>query len=159
MQRKAQQAEAAKAKAVAGSGTWWAMDLSAGGKFEKLSTQHRRWRATMFPFQQLGSTRCPMCSLPGSNVHLAKDCSHWEIDRMREDAFHQLDVVMEEWQGNNIPEGWAGAWPQMSRAQQLVAVLRADFSPGNPHLWALASDTLQTAWESMARVVDGLEEE
>jgi len=156
---KSQQAEAARARAVAGSGTWWAINLSTGGELEKLSTQHRRWRATMFPFQQLGNARCPMCSLPGSNVHLAKDCSHWEIERIREDAFQQLDVVMEEWQGNNIPEGWAEAWPQMSRAQQLVAVLRADFSPDNPHLWALVSDTLQKAWESMAGVVSGLEEE
>ena len=58
-----------------------------------------------------------MCSLPGSNVHLAKDCSHWEIEKIREDAFQQLDVVMEEWQGNNIQESWAEAWPRMSRAQ------------------------------------------
>ena len=99
MQCKARQAEAARAKAVAGFGTWWAI---------------------------------------------------WP-------------VVMEEFQGNNIPECWAEAWPQMSRAQQLVAVLRADLSPGNTQLWALASalvfDTLQTAWGGMASVVDGLEEE
>ena len=61
---------------------------------------------------------------------------------------------MLEWQGNGILESWAGARPQMSRTQQLVAVLRADFSPGNSQLWALVSDTLQAAWGRMAYVVD-----
>ena len=50
---------------------------------------------------------------------------------VREDAFLQLDTAMLEWQGNGISEGWAGAWPQMSRALQLVDVLRADFSPAS----------------------------
>ena len=61
-----------------------------------------------------------MCSLPGSSLHLAKDCGHWEIDRIREDAFQQFYLIMKEWQGNRqgnkVPKSWAEAWPQMSRA-------------------------------------------
>ena len=42
---------------------------------------------------------------------------------------------MLEWQENDTPESWAEAWPQLSRAEQLVAVIRADFSPaGEPSL-------------------------
>ena len=61
---------------------------------------------------------------------------------------------MLEWLGNGIPESWAEAWPQMFRAQQLVVVLRADFSPGNSQLWALVSNTLGAAWKQTASVVN-----
>ena len=110
----AQQAEAIRAKDSAGSGPWWAMNLSSGGRLESLSPQHRRWRATMFPFQQLDRARCPMCSLPSSNLHLVMDCNHWEIDEVKEDVFLQFNTAVLEWQGNGIPEGWSGAWPLMS---------------------------------------------
>ena len=104
----------------------------------------------MFPFRQLGQARCPMCSLPNSNLHLAMECSHWEIEEAREDAVQQLDTAMLEWQENS-PESWAETWPQLSRAQQLVALTRADFSPGNHHLWELVSTTrpcelLESRW-------------
>ena len=66
----------------------------------------------MFPSSQLGLARCPMCGLPKSNLHLAKDCSHWEIEEAREDAFLQLDTAMLEsvMGGNVISESWAGAY-------------------------------------------------
>jgi hypothetical protein len=81
------------------------------------------------------------------------DCNHWEIKEAREDALQQMDTAMLEWQGNGILESWAEAWPQLSRAQQLVALIRADFSPGNRHLWALVSATLGAAWKQMASAV------
>ena len=107
----------------------------------------------MFPFQQLSQARCPMCSLQNSNLHLAVDCKHREIQEAREDALQQMDTVMLDWHENGIPESWAQAWPQLSRAQQLVALVRADFSPGNRHLWTLVSDTLGAAWKQMASAV------
>ena len=58
----------------------------------------------MFPFQQLGRSRCPMCPLPNSNLYLAMDCSHSEIEEVREDAFQQLDTAMLEWQGGGVGE-------------------------------------------------------
>ena len=88
----------------------------------------------MFPFQQLGQARCPMCSLQSSNLHLAVDCKAWEIQEAREDALQQMDTAMLEWQGNDISESWAETWPQLCRAQHLVALMRADLSPGNHHL-------------------------
>ena len=87
-------------------------------------------------------------------MHLAMDCGHWGIDGIREDAFQQLDTAMLEWQVNGIPESWAEAWPQRSRAQQLVTMLRADFSPGKHHLWGLVSTTLRAAWKQMASAVN-----
>ena len=160
MQSKAQQAEAIRAKSLQGR--------APGGRSAfRLGV---RLRASLPstggggpPCSRSSSSaeldRCPMCSLPNSNLHLAMDCSHSEIGEVREDAFRQfaqLDTAMLEWQGNGIPESWAEAWPQLSRAQQLVAVIRAEFSPGNsnPHLcqWGLVSTTLRAAWpwEQMA---------
>ena len=153
VQSKARVAEAMRANASVGSGTWWTICLSSGGEAESLSPAHKRWRATMFPFQQLGLARCPMCSLKNSNLHLAMHCDHWEIQEAREDALQQMDTAMLEWQGNGILESWAEAWPQLSREQQIVALLRADFSPGNSHFWALVSATLGAAWKQMASAV------
>ena len=96
----------------------------------------------MFPFQQLGQAKCLMCSLPNSNLHLAMECAYWEIQEAREDASQQLNTAMLEWQENGISESCAEAWPQLSRAQPLIALLRADFSPGNHHLWGLVSTTM-----------------
>ena len=107
----------------------------------------------MFPFRQLGQARCPMCSLPNSKLHLAMDCRHWEIQEVREDAFQQMDTAMLEWRENGISESWTEAWPQLSRAQQLIALIRADFSPGNHQLWGLVSTTLRAAWKQMASAV------
>ena len=100
MQSKAKMAEAMRTNASEGSGTWREICLSSGGEAESLSPAHRRWRAAMFPFQQLGQARCPMCSLQNSNLHLAVDCKHWEIQDAREDALQQMDTAMLEWQGN-----------------------------------------------------------
>ena len=94
-----------------------------------------------------------MCSLQNSNSYLAVDCKHREIQEAREDALQQMDTVMLDWHANGIPESWAQAWPQLSRAQRLVALIRADFSPGNRHLWTLVSDTLGAAWKQMTSVV------
>ena len=107
----------------------------------------------MLPFLQLGHAQCPMCSLQNSNLHLALDCKHSEIQEARDDALQKMDTAMMEWQGNGIPESWAEAWPQMSQAQQLVALIRADFSPGNQHFWELVSNTLGAAWRQMASAV------
>ena len=42
---------------------------------------------------------------------------------------------MLKWRGGGISESWAGAWPQLPRAQQLVALIRVDFSiPGKSPL-------------------------
>ena len=157
VQSKARLAETVtmRTKASVGSGTWWAICLSSGGGAESLSPDHRRWRAAMFPFRQLGQAQCPMCSLglPNSNLHLAMECGHWEIQEAREDAFQQIDTAMLEWRENGISESWAEAWPQLSRAQQLVALIRADFSPGNHHLWGLVSTTLRASWKQMASAV------
>ena len=114
MQSKAQMAEIMRSKASVGSGTWWAVSLSSGGAAESLSLDHRRWRAAMFPFQQLGQVKCPMCSLPNSNLHLAIECAHWEIQETREVTFQQMDTAMLEWQENGIPERCAEAWPKLS---------------------------------------------
>ena len=110
----------------------------------------------MFPSQQLGQARCPMCTLPNPKLHLAMDCacSHWEVEEARGDAFQQLDTAMLGWQEDGTPESWAEAWPQLSRAQQLIAVVRADFSLGNHHLWGLVSTTFRAAWEQMASAVN-----
>ena len=97
MRSKAQQAGAIRARASAGSGIWWVVCLSSGGD-ESLSPEHRRWRAAMFPCQKLGQARCPMCSLPNSNLHLGMECNHWEIVETREDAFQQLGTAMLGWQ-------------------------------------------------------------
>jgi hypothetical protein len=153
VQTKAKKAEVIRAKALVGSGTWWAIRLSSGGVAESLSPVHRRWRAAMFPFKQLSQARCPMCPLQNSNLHLAVDCKHREIQEAREHALQQMDTVMLDWHANGIPESWAQAWPQLSRAQQLVALIRADFSPGNRHLWTLVSDTLGAAWKQMTSAV------
>ena len=102
MQSKARMAEAMRVNASVRSGTWWTICLSSGGEAESLSPAHRRWRAAMFPFQQLGLARCPMCSLQNSNLHLAMHCKHWEIQEAREDALQQMDTAMLEWQGNGI---------------------------------------------------------
>ena len=104
MQSKARLAETMGTKTSAGSGTWWAICLSSGGEAESLSPDHRRWRAAMSPFRQLGQARCPMCPLPNSNLHLAMDCKHWEIQAAREDAFQQMDTAMLEWRGNGISD-------------------------------------------------------
>ena len=37
----------------------------------------------------------------------------------------------------------------MKIPHNLVAVIRADFSPRNPHLWGLVSTTLRAAWEQI----------
>ena len=67
--------------------------------------------------------------------------------------FEQMDTAMLEWRGNGISESWAEAWPQLSRAQQLVALIRADFSPGNRHFGGLVSTTLRATWKQMASAV------
>ena len=95
-------------------------------------------------FGEVCQARCPMCSLQNSNLHLAVDCKHREIQEAREDALQQMDTVMLDWHENDIPGSWAQAWPQLSRAQKLVALVRADLSPGNRHLWTLVC---QTPWE------------
>ena len=110
------------------------------------------------------------CSRSGSSVSLGARCVPcrtqtctwpWSagIGRLgepgsRDDVVQQMDTAVLEWQENGISESWAEAWPQLPRAQQLVALIRADFSLGNHHLWGLVSTTLRAAWEQMASAVN-----
>jgi hypothetical protein len=141
-----------------GSGTWWAQQMSKTGEDVELTHGMRRWRATMFPFEQLSRHKCPLCGEDKTNVHLAFECESPRIEEVKEEAFGILETVMNEATLHGLPEEWGRNWLNLPRKERLVILLKANVKAGEG-FWVLISQTLEAMWKGIREKVEEKKEE
>ena len=145
-------------KAKKDSATKWAKLFFSRWGSEGISHQHRRWKATMFPFQQTGWKVCPLCGEAWSNIHLPIECSYPDITEIREQEMQMVEVFVEDWEGHCISKESSLGWLRLSGRDQIIHLMRAEFSPESLGFWKMVSHSLGAMWKRMAEVLEEQED-
>ena len=140
-------------KAKENSAARWARLFLVEGGSNSISYEHRRWKATMFPFDQLTWRVCPLCGKGWSNIHLPIECKSPEIEEIREQEMQMMEVFIKDWEGHCISEKCSSNWLEQGRRDQIIHLIRAEFSPESLGFWRLVSKSLAAMWKKMSMVL------